>query len=291
VALALVGPEVWRVFTGFDVPFHVTARGTAAPFAHAFRASHLVDAANALVLLCPLAPLLPLLLLLRPRPAPREWLAVAAFTLPPVLLVLLVPPQQGLARDWDVFAFVGSALAAVAAWRAAALLAARAPGAGLPLALAALVPALQWAALPFDPHRAMARAESILVGPPLRDREEAAQGLATLGMSRYVRGDRAGGRRLFQLSLERSPHPRMLVQWGMIASLAGRPDEALGYYRRSTTINPDLTSAWQGVAESAAALRDTTTLGEAIVQLERLEPAGAALTAARAALAALRAAR
>jgi tetratricopeptide (TPR) repeat protein len=143
------------------------------------------------------------------------------------------------------------------------------------------VPALQWAALPTDANRAMARAEAILVGPPVRDREEAAQGLATLGMARYVRGDVPGGRRLFQLSLDRSPHPRMLVQWGIIANLAGRPAEALAYFQRSTTLNPELASAWQGVAESAAALRDTSSLREAITQLERLEPANPVLAAAR----------
>jgi hypothetical protein len=289
VSLAVVGPQLWRVFTSFDVPFHLTAGGTTTPFATALAPGHLVDVANVLVLLCPLAPLLPLLFVLGPRPTPRAWLAMATFALPPVLLVLLVPPQQGLARDWDVFAFAGSALAAVVAWRAATLLGARTPGAGLPLALAALVPALQWAALPLDANRAMARAESLLVGPPTRDREEAAQGLATLGMSRYVRGDIPGGRRLFQLSMDRSPHPRMLVQWGLIANMSGHPDEALGYFRRSTTINPDLTSAWQGVAESAGALGDSASLGDAIVALERLEPDGAALAAARDRLAALRA--
>ncbi len=288
-ALAFVLPHVLGVFASFDMPEHVTARGTAAPFARALAPGHLLDVANVLVLLSPTALLLPLLLALGPRPSRRARLAMAAYALPPALLVLLLPPQQGLPRDWDVFAFAGATLAAVAAWRLAPLLAARTPGLGLPLALVAAIPALQWAALPWDPDRAMARAESILVGPPARDREEAAQGLGRLGMARYIRGDVQNGRRLFQLSLDRSPHPRMLVEWGLIAYLSGRPQEAILYFRRSTMIDPDLASAWQGVGESAAALGDTVSLHEAIGQLERLEPAGTALAGAREQLTALRA--
>ena len=134
----------------------------------------------------------------------------------------------------------------------------------------------------------MARAEAILAGPPVRDREESAQGLGRLGMTRYVRGDFAGGRKLFQRSLEISPHPRMLVEWGIIANVAGHPAEALDYFRRSTTIAPGLASAWQGVAESAGALGDTTSLREAIARLERLEPSNPVLAGARERLAALR---
>jgi len=210
--------------------------------------------------------------------------------LPPLLLVVLVPPQQGLPRDWDVFAFAGSALAAVAAWRMGTIAAStprEAQGALLAPALVALLPALQWAALPSDPVRFMARAESILEGPPRRGDEERAQGLAALGLTRYTRGDPRGGRRLLLRSLEISPHPRRLVEWGTVANLYGRPEEAIGYFLRSTELAPDLTAAWQGVAESAAALADTARLRAAAVQLQRLDPDGAALRTARTRLEAL----
>jgi tetratricopeptide (TPR) repeat protein len=201
-----------------------------------------------------------------------------------------VPPQQGLPRDWDEFAFAGSALAAVAAWRVAAIVASaprEAQGVALAPALVALLPALQWAALPSDPVRFMSRSESILEGPPPRGDEERAQGLATLGLTRYTRGDPPGGRRLLLRSLQISPHPRRLVEWGTIANIYGRPQEAIQYFLRSTEIAPDLTSAWQGVAESAAALGDTTHLRAATEQLQRLDPDGAALQTARARLQAL----
>jgi hypothetical protein len=289
-ALASTLPFLVRVITGFDRFHHLTAEGTAPPFSAAFHAPHLLDVANVLCLLAPVAPLLPWLMSQPPRPQPRALALIAALALPPVLLVLLVPPQQGLPRDWDVFAFAGSALAAVAAWRVASIVAPApraAQGAALAPALAALIPALQWASLPADPVRFMARAESILEGPPLRGQEERAQGLATLGLTRYTRGDPRGGRRLLLRSMEISPHPRRLVDWGTVANLYGRPDEAIVYFLRSTEINPDLTSAWQGLAQSAAALADTAHLRAATVQLQRLEPDGAALRTARERLQAL----
>jgi tetratricopeptide (TPR) repeat protein len=208
----------------------------------------------------------------------------AALALPPLALALVVRPQQGLVRDWDVFAFAGSALAAVAAWRAARWFEARpaAHALALPLALAAAWPALQWAALASDPPRLLARAESIYTGPPAREREERAQGLAWLGMAHYARGETQTARRLFERSSDVSPHPRMLVQWGILAQLAERPEEALGYFRRSAAISPGLAAAWQGIAETGVALGDVVAVREAVAHLERLEPGNAALPAARA---------
>jgi len=290
VSLGLTLPAVVRVYTSFDRFHHLTAGGTAPPFAAAFHAIHLLDVANALLILAPAVLLLPLLFALPPRPGARAAWLWTAFALPPVLLLLLVPPQQGLPRDWDVFAFAGSALAALAASRVAATVAGSpraAQGVSLAVALVSLFPALQWAALPHDPVRAMARAASILEEPPRRGDEERAQGLGALGLARYTRGDPPGGRALMRRSMEISPHPRRLVEWGLVANIYGHPEEAIGYFRRSTEIAPDLTSAWQGLAESAAALRDTASLHIAISHLERLEPDGVALRTARERLQAL----
>jgi len=283
-ALVATGPRLWRVATGFDASHHLPPGGAAGLLASTFAPSHLADVANLACLLVPLAPVLPWLLAVRPRFRPREALIAAALALPPVALVFVVRPQQGLVRDWDVFAFAGSALAAVAAWRVARAFEARpaAHALALPLALAAAWPALQWAALAGDPPRLFARVESIYTGPPVREREERAQGLAWLGMARYARGETAAARRLFELSSAVSPHPRMLVQWGILAQLADRPEEALGYFRRSAAINPGLAPAWQGIAETGAVLGDAAAVREAVAHLERLEPDHAALPAARA---------
>jgi tetratricopeptide (TPR) repeat protein len=276
--LLAMAPRLWGTIASFDRAQHW--QGLAAVLAPAY----IADVANALLLLAPLAALLPVLLALPPRLTRAEAGLAASLVLPPLALLAIATPQQGLPRDWDVFALVGSACAALAAWRVGALFAAHAHSRemALALALAALVPALQWTALQSDAARLWKRAESILVGPPERDREERALGLATIGLMRYDRGEREEARRLFRLSQQASPHPRRLVEWGLVASLAGRPAEALEYYEQAAAIKPDLVSAWNGVLESAGALGDTARVRAAVHALERLDPSAPVLPEARA---------
>ena len=277
-ALAAVGPRLWQIVSSFDAMHHVPPASSLFSFAHA------ADVVNLLVLLAPAVMLLPLLAGLAPRPAARETLLALSLVLPALALLVVFRPQQGLPRDWDVFAFTGSACAALAAWRAGIVLtvAPGSRGVAVALALVALVPALQWTAIQADADRMWARAESVLVGPPERDREERALGLAALGLLRYAGNEREAAHRLFRLSYAASPHPRRLVEWGIVANLVGQAREALGYFEQAVAIRPDLASAWQGVLESAMTLSDAARAREAIAALERLEPANPALPAGRA---------
>jgi tetratricopeptide (TPR) repeat protein len=281
--LAFVGPRLWQVATTFDRAHHLAAASGGPALAVALSSAHLADVCNALALLAPVAPLLPLLLALEPRPGARGALLAAAFVLPPLAMLVIVTPQQGLPRDWDVFAFVGALLSALAAWRTGVVLAAapRARWLAGALALVAILPALQWAALQSDDDRMWSRAESIWIGPPIRDQEERARGLATLGLMRFARGEYAKARELLERSLAISPNPRMLVSWGITTALAGRTREAYGYYVRAAELNPDLASAWQGVAELGVPLSDAERVRRAVAQLERLEPGNPALAPAR----------
>jgi len=280
-ALAAAGPELVRAIAGYDRARHLPA-GAGALLAR-FAPERLAEAANVLALLVPLLPLAPLLVALRPRPARRALVLAATLVLPPLSLLVLVPPRQGLHRDWDVFAFAGSALAAVLAWRLGTLFAAepRTRAVAGAVLLAAALPALQWAWLQSDAERAWARTADILGRAPFLEREERAQGFATLGLMRYARGEHAEARGHFERSLAISPHPRMLVQWGILAGLAGEPAEAMGYYRRALAIRPDLASAWQGVAEVGITLSDAAGVREAVERLESLEPGNPALPRAR----------
>ena len=282
-ALALGGARLLEVVTSFDARHHV-AGGVIATLAAAFAPLRLLDSANTLVFLVPLAPLVLLLFAVAPRPSPRELLVGAAFVLPPLALLLVVHPQHELPRDWDVFAFAGSALAAVMAWRLAAVLRARpsARGLALPLALAAAFPAFQWAALQAQPERAWSRAESILAGPPARRASDVAEGLGTIGVMRMGRGQFDHALRLFERSAEIAPNPRMFVQMGMAETLLGRPDRAMGRYRHAAGLNPRLNAAWRGVAAAASALGDRERMREALAHLEQLEPGSETVHDARA---------
>jgi len=247
-------------------------------FAHTLAAglapAHLADMVYTLCLLVPLALLLPFLLLLPPRPPAREALAMAALALPPLLLMLLVLPQQGLPRDWDVFAFGGVVLAGAIAWRVAAVLGAepRARWLAIPLALSAAWPALEFAALQTDSVRMWARAESILIGPPARDASERARGLSTMGMMHYGHGDYVRALALFERSAEAAPNPSIYAQMGMALTMMDRPQEALARYRHAVTLNPDLVIGWRGIAAAASAVGDRDAMLDAVRALERLQP-------------------
>jgi len=284
LAIALVGPQLARVVGAYDLRHHVAAGGLGGTLSAAIAPAHLLDVIHTLNLVVPVALLVPLLLLLPPRPARREAAAFAALALPPLALLLLVHPQQGLARDWDVFAFAGVALAAVAAWRVAAVLGAipRARWLALPLAAVAAVPSLQFAALQSDPGRAWSRAEAILVGPPARDPSERARSLSTIGAMLYGRRQYADALVLFERSAEAAPNPRAWVEMGMAETMLGRPADALAHYRHAASLNPDLVTAWRGVAAAASALGDREAMQQAVQALERLEPNGITLHDARA---------
>jgi len=273
VSLAIVGPRLFQVMTTFDRERHL-AGGFAHTLASGLAPAHLADVAHTLGLLVPLGLLLPLLLLLPPRPPAREALALALYALPPLALMFVVLPQQGLPRDWDVFALAGVALAAVAAWRVAAVLGAlpRARWLALSLAVSAASPALQFAALQSDAARTWARAESILIGPPARDASERARGLSTMGMMHYGRGEYPNALALFERSAEAAPNPRTFVEMGMALSQMQRWPEALVRYRHAVSLNPDLVTGWRGVAAAASALGDRGAMVDALNALERLQP-------------------
>jgi tetratricopeptide (TPR) repeat protein len=278
VALAIAGPRLLQVMTTFDREHHLEG-GVAHTLALGLAPAHLADVAHTLGLLVPLVLLLPLLMLLPPRPPAREALAFALYALPPLALMFVVLPQQGLPRDWDVFALAGVALAAVAAWRVAAVLGAepRARWLALPLAVSAACPAVQFAALQSDAQRTWARAESILIGPPARDPSERARGLSTMGMMHYGRGDYANALALFERSAEAAPNPRTFVEMGMALSQMERWPEALARYRHAVSLNPDLVTGWRGVAAAASAVGDRGAMLDALHALERLQPDNEAL--------------
>jgi tetratricopeptide (TPR) repeat protein len=162
----------------------------------------------------------------------------------------------------------------------------RATAAALPLAVVALVPALQWAALQADAERAWTRTESVLVGPPERAAFERARGFDTIGMLCMGRGLHERAQRMFERAAEAAPNPSTFVRIGMTETLLGRPTEAMTHYRRAATLDPRLPTAWRGLAAAASATGDRATMVEAVTRLADLVPDDPTIADARAWLAA-----
>lgn len=286
VALASVLPRLVAIVGGFDTPKHLHG-GLGAALAFAATPAQWADVANALGILFPLVLLMPVLLLLTPRPSGRETMAWAALVLPWCALLLLTHPQHGLPRDWDVYVPVGVALAAFTAARVSALFAhePRTLRLAPAIVLLAIVPALQWVALQADAPRTWARLSAVQSGPPLRPADERAQAFDTIGMLAMGRGQLAQARESFLRASEAAPNPGTFVRIGMAETLLGRPAEAMAHYRHAATLDPQLPTAWRGIAAAASAVGDREAMAEAVQQLERLMPDDPVLPDARAWLA------
>ncbi len=264
VALAVTLPGALATLRSFDLPRHFAtahAQRSGGAIASAFEPHHLIDVANLLVLLMPLAPLvLVQVATFRRRPWP-EGLVLAALLVPWLAVVLLVRPQQGNYRDWDVFAPAGMALALVAAWQLAATLPRVRPGLALAVALAAFAPAVQWVALQHDVPRALARIETRVDRTPWVDADERAATYDFVGM-RY----------LGMHAVEAAPHPRLIVEWGMVSLTKGDFVRARSIFQRAAALDANRPAAWRGLMTAASALGDRAELARATAQLERLTP-------------------
>lgn len=288
VALAVTLPRALATVRGFDVAHHLDPAASGRPtasLAAALAPHHLIDVANLLVLLVPLALLAPVLIAGWKRERRMEALMLAALLLPWLALTLLIRPQQGVYRDWDVFAPAGMALAMVLAWQLAAVLPHARAGLGLAVVLGTAAPAIQWVALQHDVPRALARIESRLGRTPWVDDTERAVtldfvGMRYLGLSRTEDADRA-----FMHAVEAAPNPRLIVQWGVAALTRGDFVQARNIFQRAALADSNLPGAWRGLMTAASALGDRAELARATDQLERLTPGDPMIRDARALLA------
>ena len=277
-ALAWLGPQLLHTFRAFDAAHHLPG-GTGNPrgaLAYAFAPLHLADLANLLVLFVPLLPLL--IWFVAREPAARtstERVLLAALLLPWAAILLLVRPQQGLFRDWDMYAAAGTLLATALAVRAGSAIAREKAAAWLavPLVLMSLVPALQWSALQHDRERGLERARQMLAGPPAREADVRAAGYSEISM-RYFGGDWNRFAQACSLSLQAAPNPSVFVQWGMAKTMLEQYAQAQKAYRHAAFLNPNLVLAWRGVAASSSALGDLPSMQLAVDHLRVLDPQG-----------------
>jgi hypothetical protein len=278
LALAVMGPRIAHVLLAID-PVHFSS----AEVAHqgglwraAFAGARAFDMPNLVLMLSPLAILAPVLALALGRGLPRgrEVVFLALLALPFVALMPLVHPVSGLFRDWDDFAAMGSALSLLAAWlvgetlRAAPRRAWLAPA----VALAVAVPAIQWLAHHTDLARGIARVEAALAGPPARTGSELGNAWDFVGTRNYQleRWDRAAD--AFRRAVETAPSPRLLQQWALAATMAGRLTEAQEAYHRQLAKEPGSRSGWLGLAAVSSRIPDFPECRRALERLLALEP-------------------
>src|SRR5439155_12974957 len=171
VVACLALPRILAIAVGYDLSHHIltTETGRAGGIAAAaLSRRHFLDLTNLMLALSPLAFAIPLLTFRSrdPRRAPSIVLGVLAASFVPALLI--IEPQQGTFRDWDVFAPAGVAFSLLAAYglgRALEQAPARRWLAASALAVCALS-SFQWLALNRDDARGLERVRAYLLERP-----------------------------------------------------------------------------------------------------------------------------
>jgi hypothetical protein len=279
---ALLFGRITSVLTGYDVSHHVlTAEvgrlgGPLRAAVHPFRLSEL---ANFLIAMSPVVPLMPVLLAAVGRPP----LGTPALRMPLILAFCFVPvwvlvhPQQGIFRDWDVLAPAAVSLLLLAASSLAEVLN-RAPGSRwltVPVTVAVVVSSLGWLIHFHDPARGLTRVQAYAQEDRhVPDWVEAWTWdfLTHRNMSqgRWREATEAAAH-----AARFAPHRRILLMWGMAATRAGDHDQARRAYRMLLQRVPDDPLAWLGLGGVAARDGDSLGVREALSRLGRYAPGSA----------------
>jgi hypothetical protein len=278
VFLALL-PRLLHLFFGFDVATNFASAEVerqGGMLRAAFSGLRLLDVANVIALLCPLALAVPVLLpQVKPLRRP-ELVFLAGLVLSFVPSLLFVYVTQGPFRDWDAFAGAGAAISLSAAWliaetlrqepRARSLIAA--------IVLATLVPTLQLLVLHHDGEAGMARTRAFLTEPPRRTE---AQRLATLDFIglRSMRLHRwADAAAAYHDVAVVAPHPRALEFWGVNAAIAGNDHEAESAFAALAARDSTNLMGWVGLWMCGTFLGDSEEVRIARAKVGSFPPGG-----------------
>ena len=270
VALAALGPRLLHVITGFDREHHFAAAGGGS------FARQLFEVLNALLVLSPLALALPAVLIADRGRAlrSREGLALVPLAALGLATMLIVHPQQGIYRDWDVFAGAAVALSLVTAWRVGAALqsAPRHAWLAVPIVIGLAAPALGWLIHDHDAPRGLIRAHAFVTEAPERAKSERAAIWDFLGIRSLELGNLEATAEAFSHAASLAPSPRLLTQWGLAENHLVHLERAQSLYRRALERDSTYDAAWLLLATVSLRMGDSTEARRAATTLARHDP-------------------
>jgi hypothetical protein len=278
VTAVIVGPRIARLITGYDLSHHFTPAsiGPAGPLAAALDPARLADIGSMLLVVSPALLAIPIVAFAGARPRRRETGVLMILALSTVPVWLFVRPQQGVFRDWDVFAPSGMALMLLAAWGLGLAMEAGAATRRLAWAVTVIVftATLGWLALAADADRGLMRVRAWLTEPPLAPEPLRAAGWdfvagRALRLGRYAVSEDAARR-----AVELAPHRRTLLTWGIAATMARDEGAAANAYRTLLEHDARDPLAWLGLGGVALRTGDSTEARRALDVLEQYPRGG-----------------
>ncbi len=286
VVLGAMAPRLVSTIATYDLGANfdtAETRASGGMLAAALALAHLLDVANVLLFLSPLALVALVMTFARgraagahadaPHPALGEGALMLALVVPFTLVMMFARPPQGPVRDWDSFAMPAAALSVGAAWVIARTIdRSRAPWLAAAVVLAVAAPAVQWLAHHADAPRGRARLEALMAGPPERAAADRARTWYFLGWSHFESNEYDAAARAFERASDAAPSPRNLTHWAMAETMRGDDARALALYSRAVERDSNFTLGWFGVGVSAINAGQRADAERAARALARLAP-------------------
>ena len=276
--LAVMLPRILAIIARID-PMHFTpdpVRQAGGVLPGVFLGARLVDLANLVPMLSPVAPAAPPMALLLARTVPwrTEGALLVTLALPFVATMPFIHPGQGYFRDWDDFSAAGMTMSLVTAWLVARALERSPRHAWLAVAavLGAAAPSLQWLVHQSEVNRGLQRVETFLRERPARSEFEQARtwDYLALRLTDLERFDQAA--EAFARQADIQPSPRVMRLWAQTSAASGDRQRAQEIYRRMLTRFPDVGIGWYELAELSYESGNLAEARRAAGEVVRLHP-------------------
>jgi len=284
--LVFTGPQIVSIIFGYDLSHHfaspvIAARGGLVR--SMFAGLRAIDLVNATLVLSPLAAAIPILGAFRGDRSDRalEVAVLAGIALCHVGAALLMHPQQGLFRDWDVLVATGVTLSMLAAWLVMERLRAT-PGAawlGVASTLVVLAMTAQWLLHQSNIGEGLKRARAFIEESPRRTDAELGNVWLYIGDRTAQLQDWGASANALSRAARYQPSSTVFVHWGVAAMQAGDAASAREAWRGLTERQPAEPMGWRELALIDLGLGNHAEAIVAARELVRLAPDDTSATA------------
>jgi len=274
----ILAPSYARIISTFDLSRHFSWLHTnAAQFPSSGLLTHLADVANAVTLLSPAALLVPILLI---GAKEDHYLRFEqSILLSTFALLFSFRPQQGVFRDYDVYALAALALGFACVSRLIGL-ARQCPRIVnvlcAVLAASSFQSMLSTLAVAHSPDALNRRLHFALASTGAAGTVERAQWLDYLGTTATTAGDPGSAARYFSQAAMAAPTRTRRVRACLAHARSGDYLAARDCFRDLRNENSGSTIGWAGEAGMSAAVGDSADFVKSLIQLQRLTEGRAA---------------